>query len=127
MNANIQSEFSDYLVDARCVVFGAEEVIVSDSAACVLLSMQINQIPATADSPEFIFNGTKLESDVTIAMAAEELERIAHELVQGIYYVIESKRLDTSAERAENLTCLSLPEEEKYQVGVENLKPKQYR
>jgi hypothetical protein len=60
-------------------------------------------------------------------MAAEEIERIAHELVRSIYFVLESKRLDTAFERAENPQCPTLPEEEKYQVGVENPKAKSFR
>lgn len=57
----------------------------------------------------------------------EQLECVVHELLRSIYFVLESRRLDTSFEKMESPPCPVLPDEEKYRMGLENVKSKAYR
>lgn len=58
---------------------------------------------------------------------SNELELGVRELVRSIYFILESRRLNTSFEKMETPPCPLLPEEEKYRIGTDNTKSKTYK
>ncbi|CAB3410328.1 unnamed protein product [Caenorhabditis bovis] len=58
---------------------------------------------------------------------AIELEKAIRDLMNAIYIVIEMKRVDVAFERNQSVHCPSLPNESRWQVGVENKASKTYK
>ncbi|KAL3103192.1 hypothetical protein niasHS_002378 [Heterodera schachtii] len=100
--AELKQSLKDQLVDSRCALFGF-----NSSSTTEFLSF-----PGAADD---------------FSSLCDHLESVLHELLRSIYFVLESRRLDTSFERVETPPCPLLPDEEKYRMGLENVKSKAYR
>uniref|UniRef100_A0A7E4UU45 Trafficking protein particle complex subunit 9 n=1 Tax=Panagrellus redivivus TaxID=6233 RepID=A0A7E4UU45_PANRE len=83
------------LVDSRCVFLGY-----SDTSDCSI-------------EPREVLSFGSLEE-------SEELENGVRELLRSIYFILESRRIDTSFEKMDSPPCPMLPEEEKTRVGTEN-------
>uniref|UniRef100_A0A1I7T982 Trafficking protein particle complex subunit 9 n=1 Tax=Caenorhabditis tropicalis TaxID=1561998 RepID=A0A1I7T982_9PELO len=58
---------------------------------------------------------------------ATQLESAIRELMRAIYIVIEMKRVDVSFEKKQDISCPSLPDESRWQVGVETKSTKSYK
>ncbi|EFO89603.1 hypothetical protein CRE_07318 [Caenorhabditis remanei] len=58
---------------------------------------------------------------------ATQLESAIRELMRAIYIVIEMKRVDVSFEKKQEIVCPTLPDESRWQVGVETKSTKSYR
>uniref|UniRef100_A0A914GWE5 Trafficking protein particle complex subunit 9 n=1 Tax=Globodera rostochiensis TaxID=31243 RepID=A0A914GWE5_GLORO len=101
--AEIKQSLNDQLVDSRCALFGF-----GCDSSC---------------TTEFL----SLTGADDFSSICDHLESILHELLRSIYFVLESRRLDTSFERMDNPSCPMLPDEEKYRMGLENVKSKAYR
>ncbi|KAJ1354945.1 Trafficking protein particle complex subunit 9 [Parelaphostrongylus tenuis] len=99
----VKNDYSNTLVDSRCILLGYDEVDVS----------------AYFSSREVLIFHRLEESD--------ELETGIREFMRAIYFVLESKRLDLSFEKMECPPCPVLPEEEKFRIGVENKSSKTYK
>uniref|UniRef100_A0A183CE70 Trafficking protein particle complex subunit 9 n=1 Tax=Globodera pallida TaxID=36090 RepID=A0A183CE70_GLOPA len=101
--AEVKQSLNDQLVDSRCALFGF-----GCDSSC---------------TTEFL----SLTGADDFSSICDHLESILHELLRSIYFVLESRRLDTSFERMDNPSCPMLPDEEKYRMGLENVKSKAYR
>lgn len=99
----IKQEYSSMLVDSRCIAFGY-----SDSLLDELWSSRE------------IFAFGCLED-------ADSLESGVREFLRSIFFVLESRRLDLSLEKLDPAPCPSVPDEQKYRMGVENKTSKIYR
>ncbi|KAI6240334.1 hypothetical protein M3Y99_00465100 [Aphelenchoides fujianensis] len=98
-----KSEFHKTLVNSRCVTFGRPPL-----------------------SAQF-FNTAELLAFETMEESEGALEMNVADLVRSIYFVLESRRLDLSYEKADQPPCPLLAEEERYRVGTENRQAKAYR
>ncbi|ULT80832.1 hypothetical protein L3Y34_011012 [Caenorhabditis briggsae] len=58
---------------------------------------------------------------------AGQLESAVRELMRAIYIVIEMKRVDVSFEKKQEIPCPTLPDESRWQVGVETKSTKSYK
>uniref|UniRef100_A0A8R1DTS9 Uncharacterized protein n=1 Tax=Caenorhabditis japonica TaxID=281687 RepID=A0A8R1DTS9_CAEJA len=58
---------------------------------------------------------------------ANQLESAIRELMRAIYIVIEMKRVDVSFEKKAEIPCPSLPDESRWQIGVETKSAKNYK
>ncbi|CAK5033283.1 unnamed protein product [Meloidogyne enterolobii] len=97
-----RQEFNDQLVDSRCVLFGF-----SSSQN----STEILSFPRSDD----------------ISLLYDQLEACTRDLLRSIYVVLDSKRLDTSFERMDSPPYILLQEEEKYLMGIDNVKSKNHK
>uniref|UniRef100_A0A914L217 Uncharacterized protein n=2 Tax=Meloidogyne incognita TaxID=6306 RepID=A0A914L217_MELIC len=98
----LKQEFNDQLVDSRCVLFGF-----SSSQN----STEILSFPRSDD----------------ISLLYDQLEACTRDLLRSIYVVLDSKRLDTSFERMDSPPYILLQEEEKYLMGIDNVKSKNHK
>jgi hypothetical protein len=55
------------------------------------------------------------------------LEACTKDLLRSIYVVLDSKRLDKSFEKMDSPPYIQLKEEEKYIMGIDNVKSKNYK
>jgi len=62
-----------------------------------------------------------------ISLLYDQLEACTRDLLRSIYVVLDSKRLDTSFERMDSPPYILLQEEEKYLMGIDNVKSKNHK
>lgn len=98
---NYKAELHGSLVDSRCVLFGFNDT------ECGIEQRELLSFSSLEDSEEF--------------------ENGVRELIRSIYFVLESRRIDTSFEKMEQPPCPTLPEEEKTRVGTENRQSRSFK
>ncbi|KAF7632258.1 hypothetical protein Mgra_00008327 [Meloidogyne graminicola] len=98
----IKQQFNDHLVDSRCVLFGFSST---------QNSTEILSFPRSDD----------------ISLLFDQLELCTRDLLRSIYVVLDSKRLDNSFEKMDSPPYILLQEEEKYLMGIDNVKSKNHK
>lgn len=101
---NLKETFRSSLVDSRCILFGYKTI--HDSINCNDTSSASIAIDGGLLKYANFDNFKKLDMDIK-------------DYIKALFWVLESRRLDTSFESMDNPPCPMAPDEEKYFVGID--------